>query len=76
MKTTFALAGLGLAALCSLAAAQDTAGQRIVVPARNSSRPRKLTARAMHGSITVKAYAGNDVIVEASSEESRSRSRE
>jgi Putative adhesin len=70
MKTTLALAGLALV-LGSPAPAQDTTGQRIVVPARNSSRPRKLTARAMHGSITVKAYAGKDVIVETSAEESR-----
>ena len=74
MKTTLALAGLALA-LCSLAPAQDTTGQRIVVPARNSSRPRKLTARVTHGSITVKAYAGKDVIVESAEEESRERDR-
>jgi hypothetical protein len=74
MKTTFALAGLALA-LCSLVPAQETTGQRIVVPARNSSRPRKVTARVMHGSITVKAYAGKEVIVESSDEDRESRSR-
>jgi hypothetical protein len=75
MKTTFALAGLALV-LGSLAPAQETTGQRVVVPARNSSRPRKLTARVMHGSITVKATAGKEVIVEADegSRESRDRS--
>jgi hypothetical protein len=70
MKTTIALAGLALA-LCSLTPAQDTSGQRVVVPARNTSRPRKVTARQMSGSITVKAYAGKDVIVETADGESR-----
>jgi hypothetical protein len=64
MKTTIALAGLALA-LGSLAPAQDTS-QRVVVPARNSSRPRKLNAHLTHGPITVKAYSGKEVIVEPS----------
>jgi len=73
MKTTFALAGLVLA-LCSIAPAQDTSGQRVVVPARNTSRPRKVTAHQMSGSITVKAYSGKEVIVEtAESTDRRSR---
>jgi hypothetical protein len=63
MKTTFTLAGIALA-LCSLAPAQDNSGNRVVVPARNSSRPRKVIAHQLHGSITVKAYSGNEVIVE------------
>src|SRR4051812_28777072 len=62
MKTTFALAGLTLA-LCSLLPAQDAG--RVVVPARNSSRPRKVTVHLMHGGITVKTHAGKEVIVEA-----------
>src|SRR2546423_11561719 len=64
MKTTFALAGLALA-LCSFCPAQDSGSQRVVVPARNSSRPRKVTAHSVNGSITVKAYSGKEVIVEA-----------
>jgi len=55
--------GLTLA-VCSLVCAQDTAGDRVVVPARNTNRPRKVDASLMHGSITVKSYAGKEVIVE------------
>src|ERR1051326_5372207 len=62
MKTTFALAGLTLA-LCSLLPAQDSG--RVVVPARNSSRPRKVNVHVMNGAITVKAYTGKEVIVES-----------
>jgi len=71
MKTTFALAGLALA-LCSLCPAQDSSAERLVVPARNSSRPRKVTAHMINGSVTVKAYAGKEVIVEVGSSPSRS----
>jgi hypothetical protein len=75
MKTTFALAGLALA-FCSLAPAQENSGERVVIPARNSSRPRKVTVRANNGPITVKAYAGNEVIVETGdSGDSRGRNR-
>jgi hypothetical protein len=74
MKTTFALAGLALA-LCSLCPAQDSSAERIVVPARNSSRPRKVTAHMINGSVTVKAYAGKEVIVEAAPGISRSSNR-
>src|SRR5947207_2343515 len=64
MKLTLALTGITLA-VCSLAVAQDTTGDRVVVPARNSTRPRKLDVSIMHGSVTVKAYNGKDVIVES-----------
>jgi hypothetical protein len=63
MKRTLALVGLTLA-VCSLACAQDVAGDRVVVPARNTNHPRRVDASLMHGSITVKAYAGKEVIVE------------
>jgi len=63
MKTTLALTGMALA-LCGMAAAQE--GERVVVPANASSRPRKLDLHTMSGSITVKTHAGRDVIVEAS----------
>src|SRR4029077_17007945 len=65
MKTTLALAGLALT-LCSFAPAQDDTGQRVVVPARNSSRPRKVSAHTLQGGITVKAYNGKEAIVESS----------
>jgi DUF4097 and DUF4098 domain-containing protein YvlB len=70
MKTTIALAGLALA-LCSFAPAQDNSGQRVVVPARNSSRPRKVNVRQMSGSITVKTTTGKEVIVETSDSQAR-----
>jgi len=63
MKHTMALMGLILT-LCSLACAQDAAGDRVVVPARNTAHPRRVDASLLHGSITVKAYAGKEVIVE------------
>jgi DUF4097 and DUF4098 domain-containing protein YvlB len=70
MKTTFALAGLALA-LSTICPAQDNSGERVVVPARNSSRPRKVTVRSNNGPITVKTYAGKDVIVETLAGEAR-----
>jgi DUF4097 and DUF4098 domain-containing protein YvlB len=63
---------------CALAPAQE--GERVVVPARNSTRPRMVNASTLNGSITVKAYEGKDVIVEAgtggSSERERGRREE
>jgi DUF4097 and DUF4098 domain-containing protein YvlB len=64
MKTTLTLAGLALA-LCSLSPAQDNNDERVVIPARNSTRPRKVTVRSSMGPITVKAYSGKEVIVES-----------
>jgi hypothetical protein len=63
MKLTLALTGITLA-VCSLAVAQDISGDRIVVPARNSTRPRKLDVSLTQGSVTVKTHAGKEVIVE------------
>jgi hypothetical protein len=75
MKRTFALTGTMLA-VCALACAQDDTG-RVVVPARNSSRPRVVVASSNNGSITVKTYDGKDVIVETgNSERSRNRRRD
>jgi hypothetical protein len=74
MKRTLCLMGTMLA-VCALACAQDDAG-RVVVPARNSSRPRVVVASSNNGSITVKTYDGKDVIVESgNSERSRNRGR-
>jgi hypothetical protein len=50
--------------VCALACAQEITGGRVVVPARNSSHPRMVKATVFAGSITVKTYSGNDVIVE------------
>jgi DUF4097 and DUF4098 domain-containing protein YvlB len=63
MKRHLVLTGLILN-LCALACAQDVAGDRVVVPARNTSHPRVVKANISNGSITVKTHAGQDVIVE------------
>src|SRR5580700_4791976 len=72
MKRSLALMGLTLA-VCALACAQDTTGDRVVVPARNTTHPRVVNARLTHGSITVKAYNGKEVIVEAARSDSTAR---
>jgi hypothetical protein len=74
MKTTFVLAGLALA-FCSLSTAQDNS-ERVVIPARNSSRPRKVTVRSNQGPIMVKTHAGKEVIVEMPDGVSRRGRRE
>jgi hypothetical protein len=50
--------------VCSLGLAQDTDGERVVVPARDTTHPRKLDVSLMGGSITVQSYPGKEVIVE------------
>jgi hypothetical protein len=67
MKRSSALAGL-LLAVCALACAQETTGDRVVVPARNTSHPRVVNATVHDGSITVKTSSGNEVIVETGRE--------
>jgi hypothetical protein len=62
MKPILASIGLILA-VCAAGIAQDTSGDRIVVPARNSSH-RVVSCSLLNGAITVKAHAGNEVIVE------------
>ena len=63
MKRLVALTGLTLA-VCALVCAQETAGDRVVVPARNTAHPRVVKASVTFGSITVKTYNGKEVIVE------------
>jgi putative adhesin len=80
MKRYLALAGLTLLTSV-LVPAQENTGQRVVVPARNSSRPRLLKVNTLHTGITVKTHAGQDVIVEsaappARAERGRTRERE
>jgi hypothetical protein len=73
MKRTTALTGFLLIS-AALLGAQDP--DRVVVPARNSSRPRMVNASVINGSITVKTYEGKEVIVEAgSSASTRERTR-
>jgi hypothetical protein len=77
MKRYSALLGFTLM-VGPLALAQDT-NERVVVPARNTTHPRKVDVNLMGGSITVKSYAGKEVIVEArgsSGRPERDRDRE
>ncbi len=69
MKRIFALAGMTLA-VCALACAQEVSADRVVVPARNSSRARVVDAALTNGSITVKSYSGSQVIVESTGHQS------
>src|SRR5664279_1354126 len=64
MQRNSALLGLTLM-VCSLGLAQDTGSERVVVPARDTTHARKVDVSLMGGSITVKSYAGKEVIVEA-----------
>jgi hypothetical protein len=72
MKRTAALTGLILA-LCALAGAQENTGDRVVVPARNTTHPRVVKVSSVFGSITVKTYNGKEVIVESKSSSDRSK---
>src|SRR4051794_33480337 len=72
MKRNGALMGIALV-VCSAGLAQDTSSERVVVPARNSSHPRKINVNLMGGSITVKAYNGKEVIVETQRGSGRDR---
>lgn len=58
---TLTLIGLGWAAL---ACAQDNGPQRITMPFRDPSMPRKLEVNLMLGGVTVRGYNGNEVVVE------------
>ena len=73
MKRYSALLGIPLV-FCAIGAAQDTGVDRIVVPARNTTHARKVDVNMMGGSITVKAYSGKDVIVEAANARNSRRS--
>jgi hypothetical protein len=72
MIRTLALAGFLLAASAFVHAEE---ADKVVVPARNSTRPRVVNASVLNGSITVKTYEGKDVIVEANTNAS-TRERE
>src|ERR1035438_2394556 len=63
MKPPSILASLMLT-VCALACAQETTGDRVLVPARNTSHPRVVNATVHNGSIAVSTYSGNEVIVE------------
>ncbi len=68
------LAPLGLTmAICALAYAQENTGDRVVVPARNTTHARVVKASTLNGSITVNTYNGKEVIVELRSGRGSSR---
>jgi hypothetical protein len=50
--------------LAALVCAQDSGGNRVVVPAGNTSHPRVVNCKTLGGSITVKTHSGSEVIVE------------
>jgi hypothetical protein len=70
MKRYLTLTALTIA-LCSLAPAQEP--QRVVIPARNTGRPRLVKANLPNAGIVVKTHAGTDVIVEAGGSSNRRR---
>jgi DUF4097 and DUF4098 domain-containing protein YvlB len=72
MKRFLALMGLTLT-MVALAPAQDNTGNRVVVPARNSTRPRQLRVSLQNSGITIKTHAGKDVIVESAAPANRRR---
>ena len=74
MKRYSALTGLALM-VCALGYAQESTGQRVVVPARNTTHPRLVKVSLLNSGITVKTHTGKDVIVE-STERDRERTRE
>ena len=75
MKRSLALMGLSLA-LCALACAQDNTGDRVVVPARDTTKPRVVEASLTHGTITVKPYSGKEVIVQTSDDSRSGRDKD
>ena len=71
MKRNLALTGI-LLTVCALAGAQENTENRVVVPARNGSRPRVVEANVIHGTITVKVGGGGEVIAELPNRRTRS----
>ena len=68
MKTSYRMTLLGLALLIGAAAlglAQDAKVDRAVVPLTTPGKPALIKAGVLTGGITVKGYAGKEVIVEA-----------
>jgi len=69
MKPILASMGLTLF-VCAMGLAQDSSGDRIVVPTRAGSHSLVVNCHLLNGAITVKTHSGSDVIVEG--EHSRS----
>src|SRR3954447_3178020 len=75
MKRYLALTGFTLM-VCAFGFAQESAGQRVVVPARNTTHPRVVKASLLNSGITIKTHAGKDGIVESVASGTRERERE
>ena len=56
---------LGATAVLAASAAYSQDTQKVSVPFRNPSQPRKLVVDMMLGSVTVRGYEGQEVTVEA-----------
>ncbi|HEY7335483.1 MAG TPA: DUF4097 family beta strand repeat-containing protein [Bryobacteraceae bacterium] len=68
------LIGAALAALaCAQDAQQDT--EKVTMPFSNPSGPHKLVVDALQGSVTVKGYAGQEVVIEYTPGPGRGRGR-
>ncbi len=65
--------GLSLGIMVSVAVAQQGTGEKIKIPLSDPARPAMLKVGLMTGSISVKAYAGKDIIVELSHKEDSGR---
>jgi hypothetical protein len=63
MEKTMKTIWMGLGFL-TLALGQDTAPQRITMPFRDATAPRKLIVDGLIGGVTVKGYDGKDAIIE------------
>jgi len=63
--TVLALLAAGTCGWAIAQAAKEPAPERAVVPLSNPAKPGKVEVSVMRGSITVKAYDGKEVIVEA-----------
>lgn len=63
--TVLALLAAGTCGWALAQAAKEPAPERAVVPLSNPAKPAKVEVSVMRGSITVKAYDGKEVIVEA-----------
>jgi hypothetical protein len=74
-KLELAVTRIAAALLMTLAAMAQaqTAGDRVTVPLTDPSRPAFVKANLLNGSITVKAYEGKDVLVEARARQAESR---
>lgn len=63
--SAFIMFALALTCLATILSAQSADNNRVTVPLADPSRPASVRVHLLNGSITVKAYEGKDVIVEA-----------